>query len=333
MRAVIARTVEQLRRSPQATLFGALLGLSLLWLYWPTLEDMARRWAHDPRYSHGYLVPLFGLYLLWSRRQLGAGLGLRPTWWGLLILAAGLTVGLVGSIVFLPWLTEVSLLPILAGVAVLLGGWAALRWAWPSIAFLVFMLPMPFSLETALAHPLQRVGTVASVWTLQTLGFPAHAEGNWIHIKQIPPLEVAEACSGLNMLMIFIALSTAVAILLRRPWLDKVVVLLSAIPIALVCNIIRITVTGALSILVSPELAHRVFHDLAGWLMMPLALGLLWLELKALSWVLVERQVRGPVPVVRAISALQAGLGLPAQPAPALGPPVAKADPSLQPSN
>ena len=92
------------------------------------------------------------------------------------------------------------------------------------------------------------------------------------------------ACS-----LIFFALSTAVVIVIRRPWYEKVLILLSAIPIALIVNIIRITVTGVMHKTVGHEIADRVFHDLAGWLMMPLALALVWLELRLFGWVLKDR--------------------------------------------
>jgi exosortase len=146
-------------------------------------------------------------------------------------------------------------------------------------------VPLPYTLEVALAHPLQRVATLASTYALQTLGFVAFSEGNVIRLGQVR-IGVVEACSGLSMLVIFFALATAVSLLIDRSWPEKIFLVLSAVPIALLCNITRITVTGILHKTVGSELADYVFHDLAGWLMMPLALGLLWVELRLLVWVL-----------------------------------------------
>src|SRR5205814_795409 len=132
--------------------------------------EMADRWSHDPQYSHGYLVPAFSLYLLWrQRRQLRALPG-RASWWGAALVALGTGVRLAGTYVFLPWLDAVSLLPSLAGLCLLAGGWPALRCCWPAVAFLAFMLPLPYRFQTALAQPLQRVATLASVYLLETLG-------------------------------------------------------------------------------------------------------------------------------------------------------------------
>jgi exosortase len=260
-------------------------GAGLLWVFWPTLAEMTERWRHDPQYSHGYFVPLFALFLLWRRRaQLAPALS-RPSWWGGPLLAAGLTLRLAGTYLYLPWFDAVALLPCVAGLFVLSGGRHALRWSWPAVAFLVFMLPLPYALEGSLARPLRGVATTASNYALQTLGFAAFAEGNVIRMGQVR-IGVSEACSGLGMLVIFFALSTAAALLSRRPWVDRVVLFLSAVPIALVANVVRITVTGVLYKTSGSAVADLVFHDLAGWLMMPLAVALLGAELKLLAWIL-----------------------------------------------
>lgn len=276
-----------------------IVAILLLWVFWPTLEVISKRWISDVEYSHGYLVPVFSAYLLWSRRgRLSTG-STQPSWLGLPVLAVGLTMRFAGTYMFLDWLAGVSLIPCLAGIALLAGGKTALRWSWPAIAFLVFMIPLPFRVEVALAQPLQHVATVASTYALQTLGFNAFAEGNVIRMGQIR-IGVVEACSGLSMLLVFFALATAVAMVVQRPWLDKTVLLVSAVPVAILANVIRITVTGILHKVAGQKIADLVFHDLAGWLMMPLALGLLWAELRLLAWVFPteDAEPKRPLPKV-----------------------------------
>jgi exosortase len=284
---------------------GILAGLvaAFLWAYWPTLTEIVQKWARDPQYSHGYLVPIFSLYLLWWRRgQLGASLP-GPSWWGAGLLAAGLVLRLAGTYVYFAWLEAVSLLPLLAGTALLLGGWPALRWSWPAIGFLVFMIPLPFRLETGLSQPLQRIATVAATYTLQTLGFSTLAEGNVILVDEAR-IGVVEACSGLGMLLLFFALATGLAIRIPLPWVDRLLLVASAAPIAVAANVIRITVTAFLHVTAGSRWADLVFHDLAGWLMMPLALGMLWLELRILSRLLVEAPARAREPLRLAPPAL-----------------------------
>jgi exosortase len=266
---------------------GLAVGGSLVWAYWSTLAEMQDRWARDAQYSHGYLVPVFSLFLLWSSWPEPSEVAGGSRWWGLAFLTAGVAVRLLGTYFYVPWLDALSLLPCLAGAVVLLGGLKALSWSWPALGFLIFMVPLPYRVELLMSHPLRRVATVASTYSLQTLGFPALAEGNTILLDDYR-LEVAEACNGLSMLVTFFALATAVAFVIRRGWTEKVLVVLSAVPIAVVANVVRITATGVVQQLVGSREAGVVFHDWAGWLMMPLALALVGLELFVLSRLLIE---------------------------------------------
>jgi exosortase len=276
-----------------AVLVGALLG----WAYAPVLASMARKWSSDPQYSHGYLVPLFAAALLWVRRPLLAGIDWRINWLGvpLLALAGALRIG--GAMVNFVWLESASLVLALAGLAVLAGGWAALRWSWPAVAFLMFMVPLPYTVEKLFAWPLQRTATLASNYALQTIGLPASAEGTVIVLEHVR-LGVEEACSGLSMLMIFLALSTAVAVVIRRPLWERLAVLASAVPIAVLANVTRITVTGLMYEWANPKWAELVFHDLAGWLMMPFALAVLGAELWLFARLFPEEAEEAPMPLL-----------------------------------
>jgi exosortase len=267
----------------------AILAGGILWALWPVMAAMVERWSTDPRYAHGYLVPLFSLALLWMRWPQNIGAAMRPTNWGLLLIALGAAVQLVGGFFRINSIEGFAVLPYLAGVALLLGGRPALQWAWPSIAFLIFMIPLPWRLERALGPPLQYLATLASTFTLQTLGFMAFSEGNVIQLNEAR-IGVVEACSGLSMLITFVALSTGMAIVVKRPLLDKIVLVLSAIPVALVANIARITLTGILHETVGGHVADKFYHDLAGWVMIPLALLLYWLEIWVFSRIFVEME-------------------------------------------
>lgn len=272
------------------------VALALLWVFFPTLVILGQRWWEDSRYSHGFLVPLFAAYLLYRRDRLTMPV-YRPHWWGVLLIAAGLATHAAGTFIYFDWLNAVALLPCLLGFTVLLGGWAALKWAWPAIAFLAFMVPLPFWLETGLAQPLRYVGTVASCYTLQTLGFSAYSESNIIYMGT-DRIGVEEACSGLSMLMTFFALSVAVALIVRRPLWERLLLVASAIPIALISNISRIIVTAMMH-KVSHYWADLIFHNLAGYLMPVLALGLLLLELRLVAWVFPTREVLDRATITR----------------------------------
>jgi exosortase len=184
-------------------------------------------------------------------------------------------------------------------MVLLVGGWSVVRWSWPALALLAFMMPLPHFVEVALAQPLRRLATGMSTYSLQALGFPAVSEGNVILIDDIE-LGVAEACSGLGMMMTFFALATALAMIVQAPWHDRAVLIVSAIPIAVLANVIRITATGAAYNVggKESELGQLIYHDLAGWLMMPLALAMLWIELKFLANLFHEERADAPLPLV-----------------------------------
>lgn len=269
-------------RHHRTLLATGLTAAVVVWAYWSTLTEIAERWAGDPQYSHGFLVPLFSGYLLWSRRKFLTAADVRPSWWGVGVVLIGIAARLAGHFFYQPWLDAGSLLIVLFGVAMAIGGRRALVWAAPSIVFLAFMLPLPYRVQLMLGGTLQRVATLASTYALQTLGVPAVSEGNVILLSETR-LGVVEACSGLSMLMTFLALATAVAILARRSWPETILVVLSALPIAVLANVVRITITGLLYEAHQGDLARAVFHDLAGWLMMPLALGMLLVVLSVMG--------------------------------------------------
>jgi exosortase len=281
--------------------------LVLLWAYAPTLTAMGQRWSNDPKYSHGFLVPVFAAVVLWVRRPAHPDVALQPSWGGVPWLATAAVLRLGAAALYLEWLDALSLVPAMLGLCALLGGQPTLRWVWPAVVFLIFMVPAPYSVEVALAQPLQRVATSLATYFLQTAGLPAVAEGNVIWIDEVR-LGVVEACSGLGMLITFFALSAAVALVLAHSWIERVVLFASAIPIAVLTNVVRITLTGILYVTAGGTAARVVYHDLAGWLMMPLALGLLWLELKFLASLFLDPEPQNPLPVTLTRTAGERGV-------------------------
>ena len=247
--------------------------------------ELAGRWGSESQYSHGYLVPAFAVYLLWARRQ-WLPTEFEPNVWGLPVLAGGLALRFAGTYLFFDWVSAISLLVCLFGICLLVGGIRLCGGPGRPLVFWFSWCRCLTELKECLGHPLQQVATTASTYALQTLGFPAYADGLVIRIKDIR-IGVVEACSGLSMLQIFFALSTAVTLVSRGSVLERSVIFLSAVPIALAANITRIVVTGIMHLTVGSEWADYVFHDLAGWLMMPLALGMLLVVVKLLDWILV----------------------------------------------
>jgi exosortase len=300
--SVLAREEPARQSAPTARRAGtgarvvlaSALGASLIWSYWPVLSEMAARWARDPRYSHGFLVPVFASYLLWSRRSERPSTA-ASNWLALTLFGAAAALRLVGGFFFVSWLDAVSILVSLAGLCFSLGGWSMLRWAWPSIAFLIFMVPLPYRFEESLGIPLQRFATESSSFFLQIFGVPAFSSGNTIVIDDFQ-IGVIDACNGLGMSYMFLACSLGAALMMRSSLLDGAILVASAVPIGLAANIARIVATGLLHRTVGRWIADAVYHDLAGWLMMLMALFILWLECKLLPHLFIETTHQDRVP-------------------------------------
>ena len=285
---------------------AVLLTSALVWSYEPSFTGLLSKWSHDPNYSFGYLVIPIALAIFWQRRDGLDRARLAPRWWGFLPLLA--VLALRG--VLFEWneqYVETATLPLVVGVLALgLGGWHLVRVALPAIAFLFFMLPLPPALNMILANPLQRLATLGSVAVLQVTGLLVLAEGNVIIVGD-ERLEVAQACNGLSMLLSFVTLITAMVILIPRPLWERLVLLASAIPIALVTNVIRIVTTAWCYNRFGHDAGEKMTHDAAGLAMPMIALALAFLELRVLSWLFVEVEEQGPTVRPRAVPAADRG--------------------------
>jgi exosortase len=268
-----------------------LLGLMVLLVvacYWNTIVGTADAWS-SPMYSHGYLIPAFAAFLLYMRREPFGDVTPTERWWGVGIVIAATVMRVAGSYMVQFSVDRLSMLICLMGIFILVGGLRTIRWAGPAIAFLVFMFPLPRILVDNILRPLQTVATMTSVYALQTFGLDVYREGNRIELEN-QAMNVVDQCSGLRMLTIFIALAVAIVMISNhRPWWERMIILLSSVPIALLVNCIRITVTGLLySLDVNENIANQIFHDFAGLIMMPMALGFLFLEMQILSRLVIE---------------------------------------------
>jgi exosortase len=272
----IGRNSEWLRPA----VFISVLAAGFAWAYWPTIIDLVHSWDTLPDYSHGYLVVPLAVFFLWARRREFPGLpereGLSHLVWlgpGLGLIVASLAFRVLGARYHLGSVDGWSMLLWMAGAVWVFGGWRVLWWSTPAVAFLWFMVPLPWRYERALSLPLQRIATKASTWVLQLLGQPAFAQGNVIYVGD-HPFEVAQACSGLRIFVGVFGLAFAYCVLVRGSWAKRVVIILSTIPIALVANATRVVTTALLYEGISGEAARRFSHDFAGWMMIPFAAAL-----------------------------------------------------------
>ncbi|MEN6451574.1 MAG: exosortase/archaeosortase family protein [Thermoguttaceae bacterium] len=279
-----------------------------------SIARLGRVWVNIEDYQWCFAVPPFAAYLLWHRRDMMTGYVPRGSWWGLALFACWALMRWTALYFNLESFPEYSMIPFLAGVTLFVGGWQALRWAWPSLLFLVFMLPLPGVVQDIARLQLQKVATILSVFVIQTVGIAAVPDGIVIQLTD-KPLRVAEACSGLRMLSMFLAFCIGAAFIVRKPLWEKLLLVASAVPIAIAANVARIVLTAVCCeiarhwpSLVTSDKAEHVIHDYAGLLMPIIGLLLLWLELTLLSKLFIELPDR-PLVIGRLEEAIGAGGG------------------------
>ena len=261
----------------------------LLFAFQGVIRELISLWTSKADYSHGLLIVPFIGYLLWSRREFFPAYIAYPDWFGLPFFLVSAVVYFAADRfnVAKEWFQAFALMTAFAGVVVMFcGRWKGLAWAWPALVFFPMAFQLPFVVERFVNIKLRTFAVIWGNYGFQTLGLPSYVEGNVIVIGDTR-LGVEQACSGLSMILAFIALAAAIAFLYKsRPWVDRAILFASAIPIALLCNMIRILITGCVYYAGYTKLGDMIVHDLAGWLMMPLALGMLWLEIKLMDWVI-----------------------------------------------
>ena len=250
------------------------------WSYWRIMASLFGEWQAGDDYSAGALVPLVAAFLVWRERKALDDCVLEPCWWGgiaLLILAQAARI--YGLLFMSQSIERYSLVLAVAGLVLMVAGWQVLRRVLWILLFLSLMVPLPRPVHNLIAGPLQRLATTGSVLVLEAFGAQVDQQGNLVMLNENMPVAVTEACSGLRMLTAFVIVAAFVAYMVKRPRWEKGVLLASSIPVAVICNIIRIFLTAAIMLYGSVELGEKFFHDFAGLVMMPAAVLLIFGEI------------------------------------------------------
>jgi exosortase len=262
---------------------AAVLLLTVVWTYWkPTVADLWAIWRQSDEYSSGMLVPLIAAYIVWLRRKDLASCPIRPSIWGLFAIAGAQALRFFGLFFMYGSAERMSLVLTIAALVLLLFGWKLFLKVSSVLAFLFLMLPLPNRLQTAVTLPLQNWATSSAVFCLEALGYGVVREGNIINLNGTM-VAVVEACNGLRMVTAFFVISGLVVLLVQRRWWEKLIILMSAVPIGLICNTIRLAVTAIAFTKLDAQHWEMAFHDYGGLAMMPLALGIVVFELWLLS--------------------------------------------------
>ena len=250
----------------------AAVAVSIICLYAGTLSSLARQWASDDDYSHGFFVAPLAAYFLWERREALRQAPVRPSAAGLLLVTFSLIVFIAGRFGAELFLTRVSLIGVLAGAVLFLAGWRWLQLTAFPLAFLLLMVPLPSIIFNQITFPLQGIAARAGEVVIATAGVPVLREGNILHVPG-RALEVAEACSGIRSLMSLLMLAVVLGYFTERRTGARIAIALSAIPIAILANAARVAGTGLAAYWVSPAAAEGFFHGFSGWMVFVVALA------------------------------------------------------------
>jgi exosortase len=277
-----------------------IIGGAFYYLFRNEIGSIVHRWLTDSSWSHGFLIPLFSLYFIIQRReellQSVRNNELKPHYLGLFFLMCGICFYFFNIISpsGYGYFRGISAIASLGAIVLFLGGWRLVRYTWLPIGFLVFAVPLPDRFYVTVTMPMRKIAATITTALLNLVPqMEATVSGVVIdmfykgrHLD--PPLNVAEACSGMRLLMAFLALGVAMAYLHYRPVWQRIILLASTIPIAILCNIVRVTVTGFIYVLLHPKYTQGIYHDMLGLAMLPLAFGLYGFLAWFMSSILVE---------------------------------------------
>lgn len=248
----------------------ALVSGALVLLYWPVIAGLVDAWSTDDNYSHGFFIVPLAAWFAWERRRAFAALPIRPAMTGAVVVLGSLfllVAGLLGAELFL---SRVSIIGALAGSLLFLFGWPRLRVMLFPLAFLLLMVPLPALIFNKIAFPLQLLASQVGEKSINAMDIPILREGN-VLILANATLEVAEACSGIRSLVSLFTLGIVFGYFVdRRPW-ARAVIALSAIPVAILANALRVASAGVAAHYYGSAGVEGLFHEFSGWVVFIIA--------------------------------------------------------------
>jgi exosortase len=290
---------------PRTVWKPALIAVALAFVYFNVLRSLGYDWWTDENYSHGLLIPLIIGYILWADRERLGRVPQRPSllWGGLIVVFAMLSLwaGTAGAELYVQ---RLSLVLMLAGIVIYFWGRQLLRLLLVPLGLLVLAIPIPAIIFNKIAFPLQLFASRCAVWTMRLFDIPVLRQGNVIELmpkgaRETKKLEVVEACSGIRSLMTLVTLAVVFAYFTRPRDNDgdgggllqrvksygfwrSVILVVSAVPIAILTNALRVSGTGVLAHYYGTQVADGFFHSFSGWVVYIAAFLLLF----AVGWLL-----------------------------------------------
>jgi exosortase len=248
-------------------------GLLILLCYAPAVMSLAGDWMHNDDMGHGFFVPVVVGYIVWQEKDELLKLPARANWWGLLLVLFGAAQSIVATLGVELFLSRSAVILTVAGAVWMLAGTVWLKKLAFPLFLLCFMVPLPALILNSITFPLQLIASQLADGALTLLDIPVLRQGN---ILELPTqkLSVVEACSGIRSLLSLTFLSLVYGYFFEKKTAIRVVLFFATVPIAIIANGSRVTITGILS-QYKPELAEGFFHESTGWVIFMMALAIL----------------------------------------------------------
>jgi exosortase D (VPLPA-CTERM-specific) len=281
------RTIGQTQLNTLVT--GLIYLVPLFGLYYSSHRVMVKWWERGD-YNYCYLVPLIVLYLIWEKRRALNTLPSTSTWVGFAPLVSGIMLFWLGELGGEFYTLYISSWLVLLGLLWIHMGWRKLKVIIFPVCFILTMFPPPNFVYFNLSLKLKLMSSRLGVWVLQGIGKTAYREGNVIDLG-FTQLQVVDACNGLRYLFPLIVLSLLVSYLFKSAWWKKAIIVISAIPISIFVNGLRIASVGLLYPIWGPRVAEGFFHDLAGWAIFMISFAILMGEMWLLNRLFREKEI------------------------------------------
>ena len=266
---------------PGYALFALALTGALL-LFASAIGQLYSIWSAQPEYSYGILIPAISVFLIWRQREELRHLPFTGSWYGLVLIAVGLALRLVGTLSTMPAVVHYAMLLVLYGLVLALTGPAVFRRLLMPLFILVFMVPLPPVFSEQLSLQLQLLSSQLGVWVIRTAGISVFLEGNVIDLGSYQ-LEVAEACSGLRYLFPLMTLAFMIAYAFRGPLWKRSIIFLSSVPVTVLMNSLRIGIIGITVEHWGTQMAEGLLHEFEGWVLFMLSAVIVLLVAAGLS--------------------------------------------------
>jgi exosortase len=271
-------------------------GILLIVAYYPILKHLVWQWSNDEDVGHGFFVPVVAGYIVWQRREQLMALAWKPAWWGVALLVWGALQAYIGTLGAELFLQRSAFLISLVGMLLVLGGTALVREVAFPLLLLPFMIPIPTVVYNQITFPLQLFASRVAEILLSAIDIPVLREGNVLELAS-QKLSVAEACSGIRSLLSLSFLALVYAYFFDRKVWMRWALFFGVLPIAILANAGRVTITGILSER-DPELARGFFHELEGFIIFAIALAMLFILHILINWIYRWKFAAKETPVV-----------------------------------